>query len=142
MLMRTDPFRDLDRLTQQVFGTTARPAAMPMDAYRKGTDFYVHFDLPGIDPDSIDLTVEQNVLTIRANRPQTSPAGAEMIVSERPTGSFSRQLFLGETLDADGISADYHAGVLTLTIPVREAAKPRRLAIKSRDTDRELTSVP
>ena len=141
MLMRTDPFRDLDRLTQQVFGTTARPAAMPMDAYRKGTDFYVHFDLPGIDPDSIDLTVEQNVLTIRANRPQTSPAGAEMIVSERPTGSFSRQLFLGETLDADGISADYHAGVLTLTIPVREAAKPRRLAIKSRDTDRELTSV-
>lgn len=141
MLMRTDPFRDLDRLTQQVFGTTARPAAMPMDAYRKGTDFYVHFDLPGVDPDSIELTVEQNVLTIRADRPQTSPAGAEMIVSERPTGSFSRQLFLGETLDADNISADYHAGVLTLTIPVREAAKPRRLAIKSRDTDRELASV-
>lgn len=141
MLMRTDPFRDLDRLTQQVFGTTARPAAMPMDAYRKGTDFYVHFDLPGVDPDSIDLTVEQNVLTIRADRPQKSPAGAEMIVSERPTGSFSRQLFLGETLDADNISADYHAGVLTLTIPVREAAKPRRLAINKRDTDRELASV-
>lgn len=95
MLMRTDPFRDLDRLTQQVFGTMARPAAMPMDAYRKGTDFYVHFDLPGINPDSIDLEVEQNVLTIRAERPQASVDGAEMIVSERPTGTFSRQLFLG-----------------------------------------------
>ena len=141
MLMRTDPFRDLDRLTQQVFGTVARPAAMAMDAYRKGTDFYVHFDLPGIDPDSIDLEVEQNVLTIRAERPQVSPDGAEMIVSERPSGSFSRQLFLGETLDADGIAADYHSGVLTLTIPVREAAKPRKLAVTSSDSDKQLASA-
>ena len=141
MLMRTDPFRDLDRLTQQVFGTVARPAAMPMDAYRKGTDFYVHFDLPGIDPNSIDLTVEQNVLTVRVERPQISPEGAEMIVSERPSGSFSRQLFRGETLDAEGIAADYHAGVLTLTIPVREAAKPRKLAISSSDTDKQLASA-
>jgi HSP20 family protein len=141
MLMRTDPFRDLDRLTQQVFGTVARPAAMPMDAYRKGTDFYVHFDLPGINPDSIDLEVEQNVLTIRAERPQTSPEGAEMLVSERPSGTFTRQLFLGETLDADAIAADYHAGVLTLTIPVREAAKPRKLAVTSTDTDKELAST-
>jgi HSP20 family protein len=139
MLMRTDPFRDLDRLTQQVFGTMARPAAMPIDAYRKGTDFYVHFDLPGIDPDSIELTVEQNVLTIKAERPPIAAEGAEMIVSERPVGTFSRQLFLGETLDADAIAADYHAGVLTLTIPVREAAKPRRLAITSSDTDKQLT---
>lgn len=139
MLMRTDPFRDLDRLlTQQVFGTVARPAAMPMDAYRKGHDFYVHLDLPGINPDSIDLTVEQNVLTVRAERPQTSPEGAELIVSERPTGSFSRQLFLGESLDADAIAADYRAGVLTLTIPVREAAKPRKLAVTSSDLDKEL----
>ncbi len=141
MLMRTDPFRDLDRLTQQVFGTVARPAAMPMDAYRKGTDFYVHFDLPGINPDSIELTVEQNVLTIRADRPQISPDGAEMIVSERPSGSFSRQLFLGETLDADAIAADYHAGVLTLKIPVREAAKPRKLSISSSDSDKQLASA-
>jgi HSP20 family protein len=141
MLMRTDPFRDLDRLTQQVFGTVARPAAMPMDAYRKGTDFYVHFDLPGINPDSIDLEVEQNVLTIRAERPQISPEGAEMLVSERPSGTFTRQLFLGETLDADAIAADYHAGVLTLTIPVREAAKPRKLAVTSSDTDKELAST-
>ena len=141
MLMRTDPFRDLDRLTQQVFGTVARPAAMPMDAYRKGTDFYVHFDLPGINPDSIDLEVEQNVLTIRAERPQVSLDGAEMIVSERPTGTFSRQLFLGETLDADAIAADYHAGVLTLTIPVREAAKPRKLSITSSDADKQLAAT-
>lgn len=141
MLMRTDPFRDLDRLTQQVFGTRTRPAAMPMDAYRKGTDFYVHFDLPGINPDSIDLTVEQNVLTIRAERPDTSPDGAELLVSERPTGIFSRQLFLGETLDAERITADYHAGVLTLTVPVREAAKPRKLTISSTEGDKELAAA-
>ena len=142
MLMRTDPFRDLDRLlTQQVLGTVARPAAMPMDAYRKGHDFYVHLDLPGINPDSIDLTVEQNVLTVRAERPQASPEGAELIVSERPTGSFSRQLFLGESLDAEAIGADYRAGVLTLTIPVREAAKPRKLTVTSSDDDKQLASA-
>ena len=142
MLMRTDPFRDLDRLlTQQVFGTVARPAAMPMDAYRKGHDFYVHLDLPGINPDSIDLTVEQNVLTVRAERPPISPDGAEMIVSERPTGTFSRQLFLGESLDTEAIAADYRSGVLTLTIPVREAAKPRKLAVTSSDADRELAAT-
>lgn len=141
MLMRTDPFRDLDRLTQQVFGTVARPAAMPMDAYRKGTDFYVHFDLPGIDPDSIDLEVEQNVLTVKAERTPMAAEGAEMIVSERPVGTFTRQLFLGETLDAEGIAADYHSGVLTLTIPVREAAKPRKLSITSSDADKQLASA-
>jgi HSP20 family protein len=141
MLMRTDPFRDLDRLTQQVFGTAARPAAMPMDAYRKGHEFLVHFDLPGVDLDSIDLTVEQNVLTIRAVRPQLAAEGAELIASERPSGTFSRQLFLGETLDADAITADYEAGVLTLTIPVREAAKPRKLSILSRDTDKQLAAT-
>jgi HSP20 family protein len=141
MLMRTDPFRDLDRLTQQMFGTVSRPTAMPMDAYRKGTDFYVHFDLPGIEAESIDLTVEQNVLTVRAERVPVSPEGAEMIVSERPAGTFSRQLFLGETLDADHIAADYRAGVLTLTIPVHEAAKPRRLSVTSSEADKQLTTT-
>ena len=82
MLMRTDPFRDLDRLTQQVFGTTARPTAMPMDAYRKGDEFYVHFDLPGIDAASIDLTVEQNVLTVRADRaPMASDGWASVLAA-------------------------------------------------------------
>jgi HSP20 family protein len=140
MLMRTDPFRELDRLTQQVFGTTARPAAMPMDAYRHGDSFYIHFDLPGIQPDSIDLTVEQNVLTVRADRVPLQKDDAEMIVSERPYGTFTRQVFLGETLDADKISADYAAGVLTLTIPVHEAAKPRSIQITSSDRRHAVTA--
>jgi HSP20 family protein len=140
MLMRTDPFRELDRLTQQVLGTTARPAAMPMDAYRKGDSFYIHFDLPGINAESIDLTVEQNVLTVRAERGPVQPEGAEMIVSERPCGTFTRQVFLGETLDADKIAADYAAGVLTLTIPVHEAAKPRSIEISSSDSRQAVTA--
>jgi len=140
MLMRTDPFRELDRLTQQVFGTTARPAAMPMDAYRRGDSFYICLDLPGIDPASIDLTVEQNVLTIRAERAPVKADGAELIVAERPYGTFTRQVFLGETLDTDKIAADYNAGVLTLTIPVHEAAKPRSIRITSSDTPHAVTA--
>src|SRR5580700_1926929 len=140
MLMRTDPFRELDRLTQQVLGTTARPAAMPMDAYRQGDNFYICLDLPGIDPGSIDLTVEQNVLTVRADRVPVQADGAQMIVAERPYGTFTRQVFLGETLDADHIAADYAAGVLTLTIPVREAAKPRSIQVTSSDTKQAVTA--
>ena len=109
MLMRTDPFRELDRLTQQVLGTAARPAAMPMDAYRKGDAFYIHLDLPGIQADSITLTVEQNVLTVRAERTPAEVNGIQMLVAERPYGTFSRQVFLGETLDAENVSADYAA---------------------------------
>jgi HSP20 family protein len=140
MLMRTDPFRELDRLTQQVFGTAARPAAMPMDAYRQGDTFYVKFDLPGIGLDNIDLTVEQNVLTVHAHRdPQRAEEGTELIVAERPHGTFTRQVFLGDTLDAENIQADYTAGVLTLAIPVHEAAKPRSIKISSQDT-KEVTA--
>src|SRR5437773_10167644 len=133
MLMRTDPFRELDRLAQQVFGTPTRPAMMPMDAYRHGHEFVVHFDLPGIDTDSLDLEVEQNVLTVRATRQPTTTGDddTEVFIAERPQGTFTRQLFLGETLDAEHISADYQAGVLTLTIPVREAAKPRKVMINT-----------
>jgi HSP20 family protein len=141
MLMRTDPFRELDRLTQQVFGTVTRPSAMPMDAYRKGDEFFVHFDLPGIDSDTIELTVEQNVLTVRAERPALGAAGAEVLVTERPSGTFTRQLFLGETLDTEHLKADYTAGVLIITIPVREAAKPRKVAITSSDSAKELAAV-
>ena len=133
MLMRTDPFRELDRLTQQVLGTAARPAAMPMDAYRQGDSFYVCFDLPGISAESIDLTVEQNVLTVHADRSPSRADGAEMIVAERPSGTFTRQVFLGETLDAEHIAADYASGVLTLIIPVHEAAKPRNIQVTSSD---------
>jgi HSP20 family protein len=140
MLIRTDPFRELDRLTQQVFGTPARPAAMPMDAYRQGDSFYIHLDLPGISADSISLTVEQNVLTVRADRVPVQAGGAQLIVSERPYGTFSRQVFLGDTLDADQISADYAAGVLTLTIPVHEAAKPRSIHVTSSDDKQAVTA--
>jgi HSP20 family protein len=131
MLMRTDPFRDLDRLTQQAFGTPARPAAMPIDAYRKGEEFIVEFDLPGVDAASIDLVVEKNVLTVHAQRQRSADDGTEMLVAERPQGSFSRQLFLGETLDADRIQADHSNGVLTLRVPIAEKAKPRRVRISS-----------
>ena len=140
MLMRTDPFRELDRLTQQVLGTSARPAAMPMDAYRHGDSFYICLDLPGINPDSIDLTVEQNVLTVRAERAPVKADGAELLIAERPYGTYTRQVFLGETLDADNIAADYTAGVLTLTIPVREAAKPRTIHVTSSDTKHAVTA--
>jgi HSP20 family protein len=136
MLMRTDPFRDLDRLTQQVFGTTARPAVMPMDAWRDGDEFVVEFDLPGVDPDSIDLDVERNVLTVRAERPAREGTG-EMVAAERPRGVFSRQLFLGDTLDLERIVANYGAGVLTLKVPVAQKAKPRKITINSNGQDRQ-----
>lgn len=134
MLMRTDPYRDFDRLVQQVMGTPARPASMPMDAYRNGDTFVVMFDLPGVSPESINLTVEKNVLSVHAERTRPTPNDdVEMVASERPTGTFSRQLFLGETLDADGIEAEYRAGVLTLTIPVAEKAKPRQIEVRNRE---------
>jgi HSP20 family protein len=128
MLMRTDPFRELDRVAQQAFGTSARPAAMPIDAYRMGDEFVVLFDLPGIDPSTIDLTVERNLLTVHADRTRVD-GDVEMIISERPQGTFSRQLFLAETLDTERLSADYTDGVLRLRVPVREQAKPRRVDI-------------
>ncbi|MGW2634285.1 Hsp20/alpha crystallin family protein [Streptomyces chattanoogensis] len=129
MLMRTDPFRELDRLTRQLFGTAARPAAMPMDAYESDGTFTIHFDLPGIDPDTIDLNVEQNMLTVRAERGSPEVKEREMVVAERPCGTFSRQVFLGDTLQLDKIEASYDAGVLTVRIPVAEAAKPRKIEI-------------
>jgi HSP20 family protein len=131
MLMRTDPFREFDRVAQQVLGTPARPAAMAMDAYRNGDEFLVLFDLPGVEADSIELTVEKNVLTVHAERRRSADEGVEMVVSERPQGTFSRQLFLGESLDTDRIDASYGDGVLTLRLPVAEKAKPRRVRVNS-----------
>jgi HSP20 family protein len=132
MLMRTDPFRDLERFTQHVSGTAARPAVMPMDAWRQGEEFVVEFDLPGIKQDSLDLDIERNVVTVRAERPDVDP-GREMLATERPRGVFSRQLVLGENLDTDKIDASYDAGVLRLRIPVAEKAKPRKIAIGRRN---------
>jgi HSP20 family protein len=138
MLMRTDPFREFDRLAQQVLGA-ARPAAMTMDAYRAGDDFIVYFDLPGIDPETIDLDVERNVLSVRAERRNPAPEGAEMIAAERPAGVFSRQLFLGDTLDTERIDASYESGVLTLRIPVAEQAKPRKIQITGGNDRKQLS---
>lgn len=139
MLMRTDPFRELDRLTQQVLGTNgtlARPSVMPMDAWRDGDTFHVEFDLPGVDPDSIDLDVERNVVTVKAERPARDD-NVEMIAAERPRGIFSRQLVLGDNLDTEKIAASYDAGVLTLQIPVAEQAKPRKISISSKGDNRQ-----
>lgn len=143
VLMRTDPFRELDRLTQQFFGangTTTRPAMMPMDAYRSGNDYVVQFDLPGVSPDSIDLDVERNVLTVKAERRSEFSEDADVQVAERPRGVFSRQLFLGETLDVDNIQASYDAGVLTLRIPVAEKAKPRKITISGGDEAKQINA--
>jgi HSP20 family protein len=129
MVMRFDPFRELDRLTQPVRNEVAGFRAMPMDAYRRGEAFHVHFDLPGVDPDSIELTVDKNVLSVKAERRWQREEGDEIVVHERPEGTFNRQLFLGETLDTEGIQADYDQGVLTVTIPVAEKAKPRQVKI-------------
>ncbi|UQX11929.1 Hsp20/alpha crystallin family protein [Candidatus Mycobacterium methanotrophicum] len=141
MLMRTDPFRELDRFTQQVLGTAARPAVMPMDAWRDGDAFVVEFDLPGIDQDSLDLDIERNVVTVHAERPAIDP-NREMLATERPRGVFSRQLVLGENLDTDRIEAAYHQGVLRLQIPVAEKAKPRKVTIDRGDGHKALSDGP
>src|SRR4029453_12031812 len=129
MLLRTTaPFRDFDRLTQQLLGTTNRPAGMPMDAWREGDRFVIQFDLPGVHRESIDLDVERNVLTVRAERTPNN-GDWEMLASERPRGVFSRQLVLGDNLDLERIEANYDGGVLRLIVPVAERAKPRKIEV-------------
>ena len=142
MLMRTDPFRELDRFAQQVLGTAARPAVMPMDAWREGEEFVVEFDLPGIEPDSLDIDIERNVVTVRAERPGVDP-NRDMLATERPRGVFSRQLMLGDNLDTERIQAAYHEGVLRLTIPVAERAKPRKISVGRPDGHKAINdSIP
>ena len=130
MLIRTDPFRELDRLTQQLVGagTSTRPSVMPLDAWREGDAFVIEFDLPGVQPETLDIDVERNVLTVRAERPSKN-GDWEMLAAERPTGLFSRQLVLGDNLDLDRLEARYDAGVLRLTVPVAERAKPRKIEV-------------
>ncbi|MFC8342470.1 Hsp20/alpha crystallin family protein [Streptomyces sp. NPDC057280] len=140
MLVRTDPFRELDRLVERVWGTSAHPASMPLDAWREGDTFFVELDLPGVDAESIDLDVERNVLTVKAERKSAYGEKTETVVTERPAGTFSRQLFLGETLDAEKIEATYEAGVLRLRIPVADQAKPRKIAISGAGDRKELGS--
>lgn len=140
MLVRTDPFRELDRLTEQLFGTAARPARMPMDAWREGDTFVAEFDLPGIDPDSVDIDIERNVLSVRADRPAREGVN-ELIAAERPRGVFRRQLILGDNLDAEHVQANYVDGVLRIVLPIAEQAKPRKIAVTRGGTEHgEVTS--
>ncbi|MGW8374818.1 Hsp20/alpha crystallin family protein [Streptomyces sp. ODS28] len=136
MLMRTDPFRELERLTQQVFnggtgsGTWSRPSVMPMDAYRDGDVYVLALDLPGVDPDAIDIDVERNMLTVKAERrPLARGEEAQVELAERPLGVFSRQVMLADTLDTERIDAQYDAGVLTVRIPITERARPRKISV-------------
>jgi HSP20 family protein len=128
MLMRFEPFREFDRVTEELL-SDRRARLMPVDAYRRGNEFKVHLDLPGVDSRFIELTVEKDLLTVRATRAWVRTEGDQIQIAERPQGEFSRQLFLGESLDRDHNTADYENGVLTLTIPVAEEAKPRKVEI-------------
>ncbi|KJY41809.1 heat-shock protein Hsp20 [Streptomyces sp. NRRL B-1568] len=142
MLMRTDPFRELDRLAQQLMGqgTWSRPAAMAMDAYREGDEYVVAFDIPGVSAEAIDIDVERNMLTVKAERrPPAKADEVQMELSERPLGVFSRQIVLADTLDTEHIKADYDAGVLTLRIPIAERAKPRKVAISGESSRKEIS---
>ncbi|MGW2588312.1 Hsp20/alpha crystallin family protein [Streptomyces virginiae] len=133
MLMRTDPFREMDRIVQQLSGTSgtwSKPSVMPMDAYREGDVYVIAFDLPGVSPEAVDIDVERNMLTVKAERRPVAKADSVKVeLSERPLGVFSRQIMLADTLDTERIAADYDAGVLTLRIPIAERAKPRRISI-------------
>ncbi len=143
MLMRTDPFREFDRIAQQLMGTTgtwSRPATMPMDAYRDGDTYVIALDMPGVSPEAIEIDVERNMLTVKAERrPVVDSDAVQMELSERPLGAFSRQLVLADTLDAERIDASYDAGVLTLRIPIAERAKPRRIAVNGTGASKQIS---
>ncbi|MGW2842031.1 Hsp20/alpha crystallin family protein [Streptomyces sp. NPDC001493] len=143
MLMRTDPFREMDRIVQQLSGasgTWSKPSVMPMDAYRQGDEYVIALDLPGVTPEAIDVDVERNMLTVKAERRPTEHSdGVQMELSERPLGVFSRQIMLADTLDTEHIEADYDAGVLTLRIPIAERAKPRKIAVGDRPGQRQIS---
>jgi HSP20 family protein len=131
-ILRFDPFQEFDRLSRQMLGSSRGPRSMPMEAYRRGEQFFIHLDLPGVNPDDVQLTVERNVVAVRAERRPLWREGDEVLVDEAPQGSFGRQLFLGDNLDAGRLKASFDQGVLTLTIPVAERAKPRRIQVSTR----------
>jgi HSP20 family protein len=129
MSISFDPFNRLDELRDQLLSGGRTPQSFPMDAYRRGDDFFVHLDLPGVQPETVDITVENQIMTVTAERRFEQREGDEFIVSERPQGRFSRQLRLGATIDTEKIAASYEDGVLTLTLPVSERARPRQIQV-------------
>lgn len=131
MALGYDPFREYEQLVQQLLSGGRVPRSFPMDAYRRGEEFIVHLDLPGVDPGSIDITVESGMLTVSAERRSKQKDEDEIIVSERPQGRFNRELRLGSAIDVDNIGASYEGGVLTLTLPVSERAKPRTIQVQA-----------
>jgi HSP20 family protein len=131
-VLRFDPFQEFDRLSRQMLGSGRGPRSMPMEAYRRGDQFFIHLDLPGVNPDDVQLTVERNVVAVRAERRPLWQEGDEVLVDETPQGTFGRQLFLGDNLDAGRLEASFDQGILTLTIPVTEQAKPRRIQVGTR----------
>jgi HSP20 family protein len=126
-----DPFRQMDRLTNQLLSGTRTPMAMPMDVWQTDDGFHVYLDLPGVDPDSVDITTERNVLTITAERRAEYQQGQNVVIAERPQGSFTRQLQLGDTVDSENVQARYADGVLHLTLPITQAAQPRRIQVQT-----------
>jgi len=125
-----DPFRQMDRLTSQLLSGTRTPLGMPMDVWQAGDGFHVSLDLPGVDPDSVDITTERNMLTITAERRAEYQEGQNVLIAERTQGTFTRQLQLGDTVDTENIQASYGDGVLHLTIPITQAAQPRRVQVR------------
>lgn len=140
MLLQNDPFREFDDLFSRLFSRVGTPMAMPLDAYRRGDDVWVHIDMPGIAADSVDINVERGVLTVTAERDWQRQEGDQAYLTERPRGKFRRQVHLGESLDTDNIEADLHDGVLTLRIPVAEAAKPRKIQIGTGSANKAIES--
>jgi HSP20 family protein len=136
-----DPFRQMDRLTNQLLSGTRTPMGMPMDVWQTDDGFHVCLDLPGVDPDNVDITTERNILTIKAERRAEYQQGENILVAERPQGTFTRQLQLGDTVDADNIRASYADGVLHLDLPMTQAAQPRRVQVRTDSSGQRQVTV-
>jgi HSP20 family protein len=131
MAMTFDPFTELDRLAGTLLGTQQGPKFMPVDLYREGDQYVLNADMPGLDPGSVDIDVDGQLLTIRARRTAEVRDGVSWLVQERPNGSYLRQFSLGEGINADKIAAHYDNGVLSILLPVSERAKPRKIEVQS-----------
>jgi HSP20 family protein len=131
MSMSFDPFSQLDRIAHSVFDTSRQPRIMPVDLFREGDQYILNADLPGVDPGSVDVDVDGHLLTIRAQRSAANRENSRWLAQERPFGSYMRQFSIGDDVNAEGISANYDNGVLSVVIPIAERAKPRKITVES-----------